>query len=1024
MMLCAGMGQSIPVFAQQNAPTAAQQVVKTVAGVVLDKGGEPVIGAQIRWKDGKTGALTDMDGRFTIPQGAADEDLIVSFIGYKQKTVKVKNTSDFTVQMEDDAQNLDELVVVGYGLQKKSNITGSVEVIKAEDLLMMPTTNLDQALQGQVAGLQVMQSTGDPSTAKETNIHIRGINGAPLLVIDGVPRFGTNTSDGETRLSDLNPDDIESISILKDAAAAAVYGSRAANGVILVQTKKGMDKKLRINYRGQLNVTQATQLPEFLDAYEFAKMRNTAIENSPATTLVPYTEEQLEQIRTHSNPNVYGNQNILDYLDTTGSTMTHSISFSGGTKKANYYLSLGYADSKGLYSGVGRDRLNYTLKLDTELAEGLNLSVGYSGSRSTAKNSSYTTIDAAYSYSPLQVLEFENGMLASADGSNPLLNIRGLGGYIKDTSKMGTINARLTWQLPWVKGLSMYVSGNFDDNSRIERDFSTPVTLYTYDTTTKEYTADSNTTYPKAVSSLEQTDRFYESQLYEIGANFNRTFLEKHDVSATFVANYHRSHNLYMTGENQNMSAYPETIGTAQVARLVGDESKLERASVIGRLTYAYDNRYFAEFSFRADGSTNFAPGKRWGFFPSFSASWVVSNEPFFKRWKQPVLTNVKLRASTGLLGNDGLVGAYSYLKTYKESVSYGYNIGGTFTPGTMLYTNPNADLTWGKTRDYNLGLDLGFWDGRIALTAEYYWRYETDKITSAPDYLYPPSTGVNGNVPNMNFAKLKAWGWDITLSHKNTIGKFKYNAALTMAKNDDEYLDFGDESSQLENLRRKGKSSLVWTMYEAAGLFQSQEEIDNYKLDQDGQGNATLAPGDIKYVDKDGDGMLTSSDRIYVKNSSYPDFDISFRLGANYKGFFVNMLFQGELGYKQNIAEQYTLENGSMQKFQKYHLTDTWTPENPGAAYPRIKIATSNDNNRKVSTFWVRDCNFLRLKMLNAGYQFNQKVVKALRLQSLSVAFQASNLFTISSLKDMDPESLRGYPIQKSYGLTLNVGL
>ena len=510
-----------------------------------------------------------------------------------------------------------------------------------------------------------------------------------------------------------------------------------------------------------------------------------------------------------------------------------------------------------------------------------------------------------------------------------------------------------------------------------------------------------------------------------MGANFLRTFAQKHDVEGTLVANYQRTHNQYMNGTNQDKGIYPETMGTAQKALLSGNEIYNQRASLIGRAKYGYGNKYFAEFSFRVDGSNNFIPSRRWGFFPSFSAAWAMSNEDWFRQWKQDILSNVKLRASTGWLGNDGLVNSFSYLKTFQESTNMGYSHGGNFRPGLILTTGgyPNPDLTWGRTHDWNFGLDLGFWGGRISVTGEYYVRYETDKITSAPDYIYPPSTGVEGNVPSINFAKLKAWGWDLTINHRNTVGKLKYNVGITLSKTQDKYLDYGDESAQLPNLRRKGRSSLVWTMYEAAGLFQTQDEIDNCGVDQDGAGNATLAPGDIRYVDQNGDHRITSEDQVYVKNSSYPDMDLAFRLGASYKGFFVNALFQGEMGYKQNIIESYTLDNGTLQKFQKYHLTETWTPDNTGARYPRIKFVTSNDNNRRASTFWIQNCNFLRLKMLSIGYQLPRNMVKHIGATSASLAFQASNLFTITNLEGMDPESLRGYPIQRSFGVTLNLG-
>ena len=875
---------------------AAQTPQPILKGKVIDRGGETVIGAHVKWKNAQGGAVTDLDGNFSIPETGTE--LVISFLGYKTQTIKIKpGQKNLVITLEDDAQDLDELVVVGYGTQKKASLTGSIETIKSEDLLSLPTANLDEALYGQVAGLQVMQTTGDPSSAKEANLHIRGINNSPLLVIDGVPRFGTTTSDGEMRLSDLNPDDIESISILKDAAAAAVYGARAANGVILVQTKRASgNQKVSVNYRGQMNIQQATQLPDFLDAYEYAKLYNRAVENTPGTANAAYTPEQLEMIRTHSNPNVYGDENLLDYLDNVGYTTTHSVSANGGNQYVKYYISGGYTHSKGLYSGVNRDRFNYSAKLDATLTKGLVLSLDITGSRSNSKNSSYTTIDNAYNSSPLQVLRFDNGYLASVDGSNPLINVEGLGGYIKDTGKMNTITANLRWELPWVKGLSVYARATFDNNTRIEKTFDKPVTLYTYDQQTGQFDTDPNTVYPTAKVSIEQIDRFVDNQLYEAGINYNRTFAAKHDVGAMLVANYQQTHNQYMTGENQNASIYPETIGTAVTARLLGSETYNQRASLIGRLNYGYDYRYFVEASFRVDGSTYFHPDHRWGFFPSVSASWVLSNETFFKNWKQKVLSNVKFRASTGLLGDDGLVGEYSYLLTYIESTREGYNIGGNYRPGIIMSTGnyPNPELTWGKSHDYNIAADLGFWDNRFGLTFEHYWRYETDKITAAPSYLYPPSTGVDGNVPNMNFSKLKAWGWDLTLTHRNTVGKVKYNVDLTLAKSQDKYLDFGDESSVTPNLRRVGRSSMVWSMYEAEGLFQSQEEIDNWPLDQDGQGNATLAPGDIKYKDQDGNHVLDTKDLIYVKNSSNPDFNFSLRLGASYKGFFVNVMFQG----------------------------------------------------------------------------------------------------------------------------------
>ena len=829
----------------------------SLKGQVQDTSGETVVGANIKIKGADIGTITDLDGNFSLLVPAKGAILIISFIGYQSQEIRLKpGENNLKVVLKDDAQQLDEIVVVGYGTQKKSSLTSSVEVVRSEELLQMPTINLDEALNGQVAGLQVMSTTGDPSSSKESNIHIRGINGAPLLVIDGVPRFGTNTTEGEMRLSDLNPDDIESISVLKDAAAAAVYGARAANGVILVQTKRATgNQKVSVNYRGQFNLQQATNLPEFLNAYEFAKLYNRALENSPsAVGINPYTDEQLEMIRTHSNPNVYGDENLIDYLDKFGYSMIHSLSVSGGNNFVKYYMSGGYTNTKGLYSGVGRDRYNYSMKLDATLLKGLVLSLDVNGTRSENKNTSYFTIDAAYNFSPVEVLRFTDGRLASVNSSNPLIAVDGSGGYVRNKMNMNTITATLKYDVPWVKGLSAYLRATFDNNNSVQKTFSSPVTLYTYDKQTGEIKEDDKTTYPKAKITLKETDRFVDNKLVELGVNYNRTFAAKHDVSGLLVINYQDYHNRYLTGENLDMAGiYPEIMGSATTPKVNGEESYSERASMIGRATYGYDNRYFIEGSFRVDGSTKFHPDNRWGFFPTASASWVLSNEQFFKNWDQPVLSNVKFRGSMGILGDDGAIDDYSYLRKYMYVVRQGYNIGGNLKPGIVMDTSayPNPDLKWGQSRDYNVATDLGFWGNRFGLSFEYYWRYRTNMIMVAPSYLYPPSTGVDGNPPNMNFAKIKAWGWDLTLTHRNSIQKVKYDLTLTLAQTRDRVLDYGDESSLEPTRRRVGKSYMVWWLYEADGLFQSQEEIDNHLVDQDEQGNITLAPGDIKYKDR-----------------------------------------------------------------------------------------------------------------------------------------------------------------------------
>ncbi len=994
-----------------------------VTGMVVDEKGEPLIGVTVKVSGTSVGTSTDLDGKFSLNVPAKKSRLDISYVGYRTQHVDVLPGQKLqSIKLEPTANDIDEIVVIGYGTAKKSSLTSSVEVITGEELTKIPAMNVDQSLAGTMPGLGVMNTSGDPSSAKEASLAIRGNNGEPLLVIDGVPRLGTNTSDGEMRLSDLNPDDIESISVLKDAAAAAVYGARAANGVILVQTKRGKEGgKARINFRGQFNFQEATYLPKFLDAYQFAQLYNRCVEQSDNSS---YTKYDLDEIG--KNPNLYGNENMLDYLDKWGHSQRYTLSVSGGVKSIRYFISGGYTNTKGLYSNVSRDRFNYNAKIDADILKGLSLAVNFNGSVSTNKNSSYTTIDAAYSYSPLQVLRFTDGNLASIDGGNPLINVEGIGGYNKVKSDYHTLDAQLRYQIPGVDGLQVYLKGTLDLNHQNTSKYSKPVALYLYDEETGTTSVDPKTVYPTAKISYQDRWQTINNKLVELGVNYNHTFAEKHEVSGTLVANYQDYNNKYMQGINPDLPGeYPEVMGSTSTGQLTGSEYYSERASLVGRATYGYASRYFAEFSFRVDGSTRFAPGHRWGFFPTVSASWVLSNEKFFENINNNTISFAKLRASAGILGDDGAVSDFSYLKQYMYSPNGGYQIGGNFAPGVITSTGsvPNENLQWGKSKDWNIGLDLGFWNNRINASVEYYQRYRTNMITSAPSYLFPPSVGTGGSVPSVNIGKIRYQGVDFSIKHLNTVGDFKYSVSFNLSFSNNKVLDYGDESSQLVNLRRAGKPYLVWSLYEAAGLFQSYEEIAAWPVDQDGMGNATLAPGDIKYIDQDGNNILSSNDRVYVKNSSMPDMHYGIGLSASWKGIYMNAQFQGVSGYNQQLNELYTLESRSLQRFQDYHLTNTWTPENPGAEYPRVKFTPSSDNNRLASTFWVKNCSFLRLKALTVGYRFPSKMLRKAHISTLDIALQGGNLFTISSLHNMDPESLRGYPLSRTYGVTLNFG-
>ncbi len=1003
----------------------AEKASRQLQGEVRDETGEELTGVTVKIDGTTMATATDVDGKFILNVPAGQEvHLTVSYVGYATQSVKVSpDQNDIKITMEVNASDMSEVVVIGYGTAKKSSLTSSVEVLKASDLQKIPSMNIDQSLAGQVSGLGVTLTSADPSSAQESRISVRGNSGNPLLVIDGVPRLGTNTNEGEMRLSDLNPDDIESISILKDAAAAAVYGARAANGVILVQTKRGQTSgRARVNYRGQFNFEQATNLPDFLNARDFATLYNRAVANSADGV---YSPVDIDAIGT--DPNLYADENLMDHLKKWGHTQRHSVSISGGGQSVRYFLSGAYSESKGLYSNIGRSRYNYSGKIDADLFPGLTASVDFSGSVSDYKNTSYTTLDEAYAYSPLQVLRYTDGSLASIEGVNPLIDIEGTGGYAKNSSDFHTVSAVLRYDIPVVKGLQIYVRGTMDFNHNNTTTFSKPVDLYIYNPNTGVITVDENTVYPKAKISMTERFQSVKNKLIEAGITYNHTFAEKHDVGATVVANYQDYRNKYLRGNNfDKPGALPEVIGSASSnVSISGNEYYTQRASVVGRASYGFDNRYFAEFSFRVDGSTRFAPGKRWGFFPTVSASWVISNENFFKNISPALISQAKVRASAGILGDDGAISDFGYLQNYNFTNGEGYNFGGVWSPTLIpsISSFPNPELTWGKSRDYNVGLDLGFWNNRVTASVEWYQRTRTNMVTDARPQLFPPSVGTGGVSALVNIGKVRYRGVDLSLRHMNQIGEFHYNVSFNIGTSDNVVLDWGDESTLPENQRVKGHSYHVWNLYEAAGLFQSEEEIRNWPVDQDGRGNASLRPGDIKYLDQDNDGKLTVNDMIFVKDSSMPDVSYGFGLGAEWRGLYFNAQFSGVGGYKQKINELYTLENNALQRFQSHHMYDSWTPENPDASYPRVKFASSGDNNRFDSTFWIKNCSFLRLKALTIGYRIPSHVLRRSHISTIDIALQGSNLHTWSSLDGMDPEVLRGYPITRGYGVSLTFG-
>ena len=870
---------------------------------------------------------------------------------------------------------IDSLITVGYATGSLKTLSGSVEKITETQMNKDQITNPLEAIRGRVPGLTIQRGSNGPAALDA--VRLRGTTSLtsgndPLIIVDGV--FGDLSM-----LTSIYPTDIESFTILKDASETAQYGSRGASGVIEVTTKKGMSGRTQVAYNGSFGISTVYKNLKMLSGDEY---RRIASERGISILDKGY------------------NTDFQKEIEQTGLQQNHHIAFYGGSSESSYRVSLGFMDRQGVI--LNEDMKNFTsnMNMNQKMFDGfLNCELGMFGSIQKNHNLvdyqktfySAATFNPTYPNHKDPVTNSWDGITTASQITNPLAWME-----VQDddaTSHIST-HARLTFNL--LEGLKLNLFGAYTYNI-VENSQYLPTSVWANG---------------QAYKGTKKRESLLGNMMLTYKKNWKKHFF---DVLALAELQKETYTGYYTTVSNFSTDKFGYNNLQAGALRLwEGTNSYYDQprlASFMGRFNYTYADRYVLTLNARTDASSKFGANHKWGFFPSASAAWVISEEEFMKQL--PMVDNLKFRIGYGLAGNQSGIDSYTTLNLVKPNGVVPVGNSAVVSLGDLRNTNP--DLKWEKSHDYNIAVDAGLWKNRFAVTYEYYWRFKTDMLTYAPTYLYPPSAGTGGNVPYINFGKVKAWGWDLTLTHKNSIGQFKYDVGVTVSKTFDVVLDYG------EHQRRKGRSSQLWLLYQSDGLFQSWEEIANYPVDQDGMGNTTLAPGDIKYKDVDGDNVITANDRVYVKSSAYPDFSMSL---SSYKGFFMNAMLQGVAGYQQQITELYTLESSSLQRFQRYHLTDTWTEDNPDATYPRIKFASKNDNNRKESDFWIRNCNYIRLRSLTIGYALPAKLLQKKKINSVSIALQGSNLFTISSLEDgIDPESLRGYPIQRSYGITLNFG-
>ncbi len=977
------------VFAQQ----------KAIKGTVVDAIGEPLIGVNVSVKGTTIGTITDVDGQYSL-EVPTSGTLVFSFIGYKTAEIPIGSQNVINQTLNEDTQNIDEVVVVGYGVQKKVTVTGSVASLKGEELQASPTTNLTNGMVGRMPGVIGFQRSDEPGGGG-TTIRIRGTNSLgskdPLVVIDGVPgRAGG--------LDRINPNEIESISVLKDAAAA-IYGSRAANGVILVTTKKGKEGKPTVTYTGNMGFGTPTRLPEVCDAYEYSVLLNEISTNAGGSP--KYSAEDLELFRNGQDPWGHPNTNWYDEaIKNVSPLYRHDVSVSGGSDKFKFYLNLAANGEDGIYkkSANRYDQYSIRANIDAKINKYIDISYG-TISRMEIRN--YPTYGATDIFSalvrskPNQVGYWPTGEPGPdiEYGHNPV--VMGTDATGKDNQKdyylQNTLKINL--KIPRVEGLTLTGSGTYDKYFKNRHRFATPFTLYSWDGNAEHKLSAGQKGPATPELQEERTDQTF--WMVNAVANYDRSF-GKHNIGITVgIEAEKRDQNWIKAYRKYFLSTSKEDIDLGGVSEMSnnGNSWKEARLNYFGRVSYNYLERYLVEFVWRADGSYRFPKEKRYGFFPGVSAAWRVSEEGW---WKENVrfIDYFKLRGSISQTGNDALVDtdgnldrSIQYLNTYKFSGYYLY--GSTYDPYLQPTRTPNPNITWEVGTTYNVGLDFKFLQNRLSWETDAFYHKRTNMLIYRNASL-PETSGIT--LPRENLGEMCNRGFESLISWQDRAGKVDYNASINMTYAKNKIL-FWDEVPGVPAYQQStGHLANTDLYYVYDGVFKDQAEVDATQAKWSG-----ARPGDIKFKDVNGDGKIDADDRVRSNRNSEPKFVAGITLGANWNNFDIMMLFQGALGGETYVWRERAGEAGN---FYKETYENRWTPENPSSVHPRI---FNRENEYWVSnrnTYYLKNTDYLRLKNVELGYTFNFPGVAKAGISNLRVYVNATNLFTIDGVKVQDPEA------------------
>ena len=997
----------VPKITQQTNTTKKNQEI-TISGVVKDLNGITLPGASIFVKGTNMGTQTDFEGRFSLKVIDLNATLIISYLGYLTQEVQIKGKNNIDVVLIEDATNLEEIVVVGYGTQKKVTVTGAVSDIKTKEIQQTQTANLANNLTGRVPGLVINSRGGEPGSDDAVSILIRGTSttgdNTPLYVIDGIPNRGS--------FERLNPADIESISVLKDASAA-IYGAQAANGVILITTKRGKSGKTIFSYNQSYSLSQPTRRPELMNAQQYL----TWVDEKNERNGRPREFQTL--IREYRNgtvdTSVWGD---TDWWSTVIEDWTpqiqHSISATGGGEKTQFFVSGQFLNQDAIYLGdaYGYKQYNIRSNIDTRFSDNFKMSFDLAarvGNRSGPTLDTDGLIRQVFVQAPYEFPYFENGLLAKTSSGNPISLVNGNSGNRATNTKKFDSRFAFKWDLPFItKGLYTegYAALDFYTTSR--KDLSKPFDQYEFDELTGEY---NNLKFQTGSINLFQHTSEELNQTYHIKLGYNREF-DKHKINSFIAFEQYKQEGEFLFASRQDLVSEDIPFlftGSDENKENGGGGYQAARRNYFSKFNYSYDDKYLLDLTFRYDGSANFAKDKRFGFFPAALLGWRISQEDFFNN---DIIKELKIRASWGILGNDR-VANFQYFQLYnlvENSYIFGENrvreIG--LTPSTV----PNPNITWETSEKYNFGVDFRLKKNILTGSLDLFYENRSD-ILAPRNASIPVYSGLE--LPDENIGRVTNQGFELQLNHKGKIKNINYTLGgqFSYAKSEIKFID--EPSNVPEWQKRTGKPVDSFLVYEADGIYNNQDQIDNSVHFPDAK------PGDVRFVDQNDDGVLNENDKIIFGDSPTPKIFYGFNMGLEWSNLSLNVLFQGQAGAK-TIYRPFDLNQ------QSFFYENRWRSERltPNAAYPAAYDLGSSSF-QEVSTVWVKDNSFLRVKNIELSYALKDNLLQSIGLDSFRIFVSGHNLFLIHDnvgINDPESDSSTGwsYPQQRllSTGISL----